>query len=371
MRVAATSISPVSTHDVCVVIPAFNEEKLIGRCIQSVLDAGLHPDQIVVIDDCSTDRTGDALDRFPGIHVLRNPQRLGKVRGIERAIELYSLRSTYRYLAILDADSRVHPLYFDAVVRGFRANAGAVLVCGAPQSERGNWITAHRALEYFLSAWIYRPGQDALGVITVAPGCASTYRTSILPSLDWQGGTLVEDMDLTIQVHRKCLGDVVYVQQAISHTQDPRRVRDYIGQLTRWYSGAWQVMRLRRLPVGRQAIDLEFGLVAAEGLLYSAINLALPLLLIVMPDLVWRWMALDLAVMMATAAMCAVKLRRPDVLLWSPTFVVLRLISSFLWLRTFWTEIVRQRTLSTWFSPRRYQSRHSPAHSGSYGVINA
>ena len=51
--------------------------------------------------------------------------------------------------------------------------------------------------------------------------------------------------------------------------------------------------------------------------------------------------------------------------------VVLRQISSFLWLRTFWTEIVRQRTLSTWFSPRRYQSGHGPAHSRSYGVINA
>ncbi len=362
---SATSISPVPTRDVCVVIPAFNEEQLIGRCIQSVLDAGLLPGQIVVVDDCSTDRTVDSLTRFPGIHVLRNQERLGKVRGIERAIERYSLQSTYRYLSVLDADSHVHPLYFDAVVRGFRANPSAVLVCGAPQSERGNWITAYRALEYSLSAWIYRPGQHAVGVITVAPGCASTYQTSILPALDWRGGTLVEDMDLTVQVHRQRLGDVDYVPQAISYTQDPRRVADYVGQLTRWYSGAWQVMRLRRLPVGRQSIDIEFGLVAAEGLLYSAISLALPFLLLVMPDLVWRWMALDVAVTITTAAVCAVHLRRPDVLLCSPTFVVLRLISSFLWLRTFWTEIVRQRTLSTWFTPRRYQCRPSPAHSRS------
>jgi hypothetical protein len=75
--------------------------------------------------------------------------------------------------------------------------------------------------------------------------------------------------------------------------------------------------------------------------------------------------------MMTTAAVCAVHLRRPDVLLYSPTFVVLRLISSFLWLRTFWTEIVRQRRLSTWFSPRRYQCRPSPAPSRSCEVINA
>ena len=45
MICSATSISPVPTRDVCVVIPAFNDEALIGRCIQSALDAGLLPGQ--------------------------------------------------------------------------------------------------------------------------------------------------------------------------------------------------------------------------------------------------------------------------------------------------------------------------------------
>jgi cellulose synthase/poly-beta-1,6-N-acetylglucosamine synthase-like glycosyltransferase len=350
-----SSIAPVSTRDVCVVIPAFNEEQLVGRCVQSVLDAGVGASQIYVIDDCSNDGTRDVLVSFPGIHVVANPERMGKVRGIERAIELHGLGARFNYISILDADSHVDPMYYEAVVRTFHGDGEAVLVCGAPRSERGNWITAYRALEYALSDWIYRPGQHALGVITVAPGCASTYRASVLPKLDWDGGTLVEDMDLTVQVHRKRLGRVLYVRDAVSHTQDPRRLKDYIGQVTRWYSGAWQVMRLRALPVGRQRIDLEFGLVAGEGLLYSALTLMLPVFALAAPELVARWLLLDQSVVFAGAVVCAVRLRRPDVLLWSPTFIVLRTINAFLWLRTFWTEVVRRRTLRVWFTPQRYR----------------
>jgi biofilm PGA synthesis N-glycosyltransferase PgaC len=354
---AASSVAPVPTTDICVVIPAFNEAALIARCVSSVLDAGIGADQIFVIDDCSSDRTRAVLDTFAGINVIVNPQRLGKIGGIQRAIRLHALASRFQFLSVLDADSHVDTMYYESVARTFRHHSDAVLISGAPRSERGNWITAFRALDYAMSDWVYRPGQDALGVITVAPGCASTYRTSVLQHLDWDGGTLVEDMDLTIQIHRKRLGRVLYVREAISHTQDPRRLRDYIGQVTRWYSGAWQVMRLHRLPIGRQRIDLEIGLVAGEGLIYSAITLLMPLVAIAAPGLVLRWLLLDQLVVFATALLCAIKLRRPDVFLWAPTFIVIRFINCFVWVRTFWTEIIRRNTLTVWFTPQRYQHR--------------
>jgi len=352
-----SSIAPVSTRDICVVIPAFNEEALVARCVESVLAAGLDATQIFVIDDCSTDGTRQVLEALPGINVIVNPERLGKIGGLQRAIGRYALASRFQYLSVLDADSRVDPMYYESVARAFRANADAVLVCGAPRSERGNWITASRALDYALSDWVFRPGQDALGVITVAPGCASTYRTTVLSHLNWDGGTLVEDMDLTVQIHRMRLGRVIYVRDAIAHTQDPRRLRDYIGQVTRWYSGAWQVMRLHRLPAGRQRIDMEFALVAGEGLLYSVVTLMMPLLALAMPGIVWRWLLADQLVVFGAALLCAIKLGRPDVLFWAPTFIVLRFIICFVWVRTFWAEIVRRNTLNVWFTPQRYQHR--------------
>jgi cellulose synthase/poly-beta-1,6-N-acetylglucosamine synthase-like glycosyltransferase len=255
----------------CVVIPARNEELLVGRCIESVLAAGLSANQIFVVNDCSTDSTGAVLASFDGINVLTNEQRRGKSVSLCALIARFNLTERFTYLSLLDADSTVAPEYFGAVVRTFQEASDYVVVCGAPRSERHNWLTAFRALEYMLSAKMYRPGQDALGMITVAPGCAATYRTSILNTLDWHGGTLVEDMDLTVQVHRKALGRIGFASDAIAYTQDPRALRDYVGQITRWHSGTWQVMKRHRLPFGGQRVDAEFALLVGESLVYSSL----------------------------------------------------------------------------------------------------
>jgi poly-beta-1,6-N-acetyl-D-glucosamine synthase len=340
----------------CVIVPARNEETLIGRCVRSVLDAGIDPAHVYAVDDESTDRTGEVLRGLAGVNVLRNDPRKGKAGSIRHAIEHFRLVERYTLVAILDADSHVSPGYFDAVLDAFDDDPDAALVCGGPRGQAHNFLTAFRTLEYALSLALYRKGQDNMGAITVAPGCASTYRSSILGSLDWDGGTLVEDMDLTVQIHRKRLGRVRYASDAIVYTQDPRRLREYVGQLTRWYSGTWQVMRLHRLPLGRQRLDAECALLIGEGLVYSALVLAIPVLAWLWPGATLRWLLLDQAVFAVAAAACAVHLRRFDILMWFPTFAALRVIGSVVFLRTFWLEVVRRKTLRTWFSVARYDS---------------
>jgi cellulose synthase/poly-beta-1,6-N-acetylglucosamine synthase-like glycosyltransferase len=350
-----TSITPVRLDGVCVVIPAFNEEQLVSRCISSVLAAGLAPRQVFVIDDCSTDRTREVLATFDGVNLIENPTRLGKVRGLQRALDLYELPERFEFIALLDADSHVDDMYFDTIVRAFAADPHATLVCGSPRSEPRNWLTAYRAFDYDAGSYIYKDAQDRLSVIAVAPGCASVYRSSVVRSLDWSGGTLVEDMDLTIQIHRGGLGRVRYAREAISHTQDPQCLRDYAGQITRWYSGTWQVMRLRRLMRGGQRIDLEFGLVVTESLAFSIVVMMLPLLAVLWPEAVLRCLIIDQIVSAALVMVSAVRLRRLDVMLWFPTFAFIRAVNCFVWVRSFWTEVVRGRSLDEWFTPQRYE----------------
>jgi len=163
-------------------------------------------------------------------------------------------------------------------------------------------------------------------------------------------------MDLTVQIHRRRLGRIRYARDAVAFTQDPRRIREYLGQLTRWYSGTWQVMRLHRLPLGGQRIDAEFALLVGEGLVYSLLVVSLPLLALLWPAATLRWLVVDQAALAVAAVACAASLRRPDVIAWYPTFAFLRVLGSAVWLLTFWREIVRRRTLRTWFSVGRYDN---------------
>jgi len=61
---------------VSVVIPTYNEEKWIGSCLQSVLRDSYPQKEIIVVDDASTDTTGEILKRFP-VKVIRNEKRAG------------------------------------------------------------------------------------------------------------------------------------------------------------------------------------------------------------------------------------------------------------------------------------------------------
>lgn len=344
---------------VCVVIPAFNEEVLVGRCIQSVLNAGLAPGQIYVVDDHSRDNTAARVEAFEGVNLLRHERNYGKLRGLQHAIDTYDLLARYEYLALLDADSHIAPEYFAAVLTRFAEVPDAVLVSGAPHSEKYNWITAYRALEYTMTLKVYRKAQDNLGVITVAPGCASTYRTAIFPKLDWDNKTLVEDMDVTVQIHRKQLGRVVYTERAIAYTQDPRTLREYAGQLTRWYSGTWQVMKLHRIPFGFKRLDAEFALLVGEGFFYALLATMLPVFLWLFPGLTLRALLIDQLLWAGVAVYCAAQVRRIDVLAAVPLYIVMRAINCYVLLRTFWIEIVCARQTEAWFSVSRYS--HSTA----------
>ena len=348
----------------CVVIPAYNEGLLIGRCIQSLITAGIRPEDVYVVDDLSSDDTADVVASFAGVNLLRNHEKLGKLGGLRHAVERFNLSTRYDFLSLLDADSHVSDNYFYAVLSEFSREPENVLVCGAPQSERHNWLTAYRALEYAVTLKAYRAGQHTLGVITVAPGCASTYRTDILGKLDWTGGTLVEDMDLTVQIHRKQLGNIAYTADAIAYTQDPRTLREYIGQLTRWYSGTWQVMRLHRVPLGRQRIDAEFAMLLCEGAFYSVGFLLLPLLVVLWPAAMLRLFLFDQLLWLALAAVCSIALRRSDILAYVPLFIVVRAINCLVLVRTFWSEVIRKQRQTEWFSVSRYQDTVRPTISG-------
>jgi hypothetical protein len=94
--------------------------------------------------------------------------------------------------------------------------------------------------------------------------------------------------------------------------------------------------------------------------------LALPILALVWPATALRLILMDQAVSLAAALVVAVGLRRLDVVLWFPTYFALRMLGCVVILQTFWAEIVRKRTLRTWYSVGRYaineKSNHATLH---------
>lgn len=87
-----------------VIIPNFNNEKYIGKCIDSVLEQTLVPDEIIVVDDCSTDSSADIIREYEKKYNAVKPIFLDKNVGVSAARNIGLKSASSDFVTTLDAD---------------------------------------------------------------------------------------------------------------------------------------------------------------------------------------------------------------------------------------------------------------------------
>lgn len=119
-----------------IVIPAYNEERFIGTLLEQISAVDLSrfniDKQIIVVDDCSKDRTADIVAAVPGVQLVRMPVNGGKGRAVRAGIE----RASGDYLIIQDADLEYDPNDYVPMVEALLSKRGDV-VYGSRYMGRG------------------------------------------------------------------------------------------------------------------------------------------------------------------------------------------------------------------------------------------
>ncbi len=110
-----------------IVVPAYNEERFIGTLLQQILAVDLAPlgvdKQIIVVDDCSKDRTADIAAGVAGVTLKRMPVNAGKGKAVREGIAL----ATGEYLIIQDADLEYDPNDYVPMLQALLAGRGDVV----------------------------------------------------------------------------------------------------------------------------------------------------------------------------------------------------------------------------------------------------
>ncbi len=110
---------------ISVIVTCFNLEKYIARAIDSVLNQDYRdPIAVLVIDDCSTDRSADIIKSYANIRYLRPVRNLGVLMATVLGLE----STTGELVFFLDGDDIWESNKLSAVVERFRANPRLALV---------------------------------------------------------------------------------------------------------------------------------------------------------------------------------------------------------------------------------------------------
>lgn len=226
---------------VTVIIPAYNEAKVIEASVRRVLESAYPAIQLIVVDDGSKDETSAivaaAFGDDPRVTLL-TLQNGGKARALNQALAA----ATGEVVIALDADTQFEPHTIARLARWFADPAIGAVAGNAQVGNRVNLVTRWQAIEYITAQNLERRALAGFGAITVVPGAVGAWRRA---ALDQVGGypedTLAEDQDLTIAIQRRGWR-VTYDPQAVAWTEAPESFRALAKQRYRWAFGTLQCL---------------------------------------------------------------------------------------------------------------------------------
>ncbi|HEX2583728.1 MAG TPA: glycosyltransferase [Steroidobacteraceae bacterium] len=224
---------------VSIVVPAYNEEKLITRTINTLLSSEGVQFEIIVVDDGSTDGTAQAvLETFSSNSRVRfiRQENAGKAEALNTGIR----EAREDIIVALDADTLFMKDTVAQLAKHFSDEKIGAVAGNAKVGNRLNLLTRWQALEYVTSQNLDRRAFEKLNCITVVPGAVGAWRRkAIIDAGGFRSDTLAEDADLTMRIVRNGYR-VVYEPDAHAYTEAPQTFRAFLNQRYRWMYGTLQ-----------------------------------------------------------------------------------------------------------------------------------
>jgi cellulose synthase/poly-beta-1,6-N-acetylglucosamine synthase-like glycosyltransferase len=239
--------APVCLHRFAVLIPARDEEAVIGGLLQSIrgqtYPAGLI-DVYVIADNC-TDHTAERAEDG-GAHVIRrfNRVKVGKGYALDYAFQyIDSLTGLESYDAFLvfDADNVLDSGYFEAMNRTFSQGYEIVTSYRNSKNYGTNWITAGYALWFLRESRFLNGARMKCGTSCAISGTGFLVSSRMIRrDGGWKYNLLTEDIEFStdhiIRGHR-----IGYCGDAILYDEQPVAFRASWNQRMRWTKGFYQV----------------------------------------------------------------------------------------------------------------------------------
>jgi peptidoglycan-N-acetylglucosamine deacetylase len=228
-----------SSPFVSVIIAAYNEEKVISRTIESILNSDYPNLEVIVVDDGSKDQTSLVIAQEYEANkkvVLFHKKNGGKASAINLGVK----KAKGNILIAIDADTVVLPDSIAMLIRHFDDENIAAVSGNVRVGNRENLLTSWQHIEYVTGFNLEKRGFATLNCVPVVPGAFGAWRKQVVKELNYFcKDTLAEDTDMTLKILRQGY-KVVIDEQAYAYTEAPKTIKDFLKQRFRWTFGTLQ-----------------------------------------------------------------------------------------------------------------------------------
>jgi cellulose synthase/poly-beta-1,6-N-acetylglucosamine synthase-like glycosyltransferase len=311
---------------VSIIIPVFNEAKIIERSVKSLLKLDYPNYEIIIVNDGSTDNTKEVADRLVGFKKGTNSNvKISLINkpngGKSSALNLGIKMSAAEFVLCMDGDSLLTPSSLKMAVRHFvNPDIGAV-AGNVKVLNRGKFFTDLQALEYLEGLNMARSAQSSIKLVNIIPGPIGLFRKKAIISAGfYTSDTFAEDADLTLRILSKGW-KINYEPKSISFTEAPVKLQQLLKQRYRWTRGILQSIRKHKKLLINPTIKFSDTFILwsmfYEALIWPPMNLAAHLFFIIaalvfgFTTLIFYWWA-GLALLDIVAALYCVAAEKEE-----------------------------------------------------------
>jgi glycosyltransferase involved in cell wall biosynthesis len=238
-----------------VIVCAHNESRYLAACLHSLLAQSRLPDEILVVNNASTDSTREVAAAFPCVRVVDEPRK-----GLVVARETGRLAATGDVLVYLDADCRAPLMWLERIERRLAADSELMALSGPYRFYDWDWWgrLLIRAYDYTLAPATQLLVKYVLGIGTVFYGGNFAVRRHALERIDGFDTSIEfhgEDTNLGRRLHR--VGRVALFHDCYLYTSARRYVAMGKGAVFRLYVRNFTSELLRGRPKDTTHIDVR------------------------------------------------------------------------------------------------------------------
>lgn len=303
--------SASGTPFVSILVPVYNEGKIIKSVINSLLNIDYPDYEIIVINDGSTDDTLQEIDCLKQSKLkVFSKKNEGKACALNYGLK----QAKGKFIACVDGDSLINPEALRLGMRHFADPKVGAVAGNVKAINRKKMVSTLQALEYVEGLNMPRRAQGLFGLVNIVPGPIGFFRRTALEAVGgYSKDTFAEDCDLTLKILSQGW-KVRYEPGAVAWTEVPETWIDLVKQRYRWTRGIIQSIRKHKGILFNPSINfgdtLIFWQMIYEAIIWPAMNIFAHIFFIIValifgfsPLIVFWWLQL-LALDMMAALFC-------------------------------------------------------------------